>query len=217
MNLFAVQEISNAHSDSIWVAKFSPCGNYLATGGKDACLKVWKVRDLSDLNESNDENDTEYRRQDDYRQFKRPDLTLFETKPAWEFREHVQDIVDVCWSEPSEDEKDQIHILSCSFDCKVIQWSLQSDSSLPVQIFDHPDVPCQISFAPGIKDVFVSGCFDGIIRLWSLKKKQSMIFAEPTPHSNEKITSLCFSPDSKWLVIGLSTIGMGVVFEHQPY
>lgn len=43
LNLYAVQEI-HAHSDSIWVAKFSPCGNYLATGGKDACLKVWKVR-----------------------------------------------------------------------------------------------------------------------------------------------------------------------------
>ena len=44
MNLYAVQEIVHAHSDSIWVAKFSPCGNYLATGGKDAVLKIWKVR-----------------------------------------------------------------------------------------------------------------------------------------------------------------------------
>lgn len=43
LDLYAVQEIA-AHSDSIWVAKFSPCGNYLATGGKDAVLKVWKVR-----------------------------------------------------------------------------------------------------------------------------------------------------------------------------
>ena len=32
-----------AHTDSIWVAKFSPCGRYLATGGKDAVLKVWEV------------------------------------------------------------------------------------------------------------------------------------------------------------------------------
>ena len=53
MNLYAVQEIVQAHSDSIWVAKFSPCGNYLATGGKDAVLKIWKVKrrgsDISEL------------------------------------------------------------------------------------------------------------------------------------------------------------------------
>ena len=45
MDLYTVQTIPNAHSDSIWVAKFSHCGKYLATGGKDACLKVWRVRD----------------------------------------------------------------------------------------------------------------------------------------------------------------------------
>ena len=44
MNLYVVQEIVQAHSDSIWVAEFSPCGNFLATGGKDAVLKVWKVK-----------------------------------------------------------------------------------------------------------------------------------------------------------------------------
>jgi len=32
-----------AHSDSIWVAKFSADGLFLATGGKDAVLKIWQV------------------------------------------------------------------------------------------------------------------------------------------------------------------------------
>ena len=31
------------HSDSIWISRFSPCGQYLATGGKDAILKIWEV------------------------------------------------------------------------------------------------------------------------------------------------------------------------------
>ena len=44
IRLFSIQKIDNAHSDSIWVAKFSHCGRYLATGGKDCCLKVWRVR-----------------------------------------------------------------------------------------------------------------------------------------------------------------------------
>ena len=41
-DLYLVQDV-RAHSDSIWVARFSPCGQYLATGGKDAVLKIWQV------------------------------------------------------------------------------------------------------------------------------------------------------------------------------
>ena len=33
-----------AHSDSIWVAKFSPDGQFLATGGKDSILKIWQMK-----------------------------------------------------------------------------------------------------------------------------------------------------------------------------
>ena len=32
-----------AHQSCIWVADFSKDGKYLATGGKDGDLKVWKV------------------------------------------------------------------------------------------------------------------------------------------------------------------------------
>ena len=49
-DLYAVQEINRTHSDSIWVAKFSPCGSYFATGGKDACLKVWVVNYSKEAN-----------------------------------------------------------------------------------------------------------------------------------------------------------------------
>lgn len=55
LNLHVVQEITNAHSDSIWVAKFSPCGKYLATGGKDACLKVWRVKVVDEVEEKKGE------------------------------------------------------------------------------------------------------------------------------------------------------------------
>jgi WD40 repeat protein len=43
--LYLVQGI-RAHSDSIWVAKFSPDGQFLATGGKDAVLKIWQVNQV---------------------------------------------------------------------------------------------------------------------------------------------------------------------------
>ena len=58
----------------------------------------------------------------------------------------------------------------------------------------------------------MSGCLDGAIRLWSLKKK-APIDSDRT-HSNQKISSICFSPDSRWLVVGLATVGMCVLYEH---
>lgn len=58
LNLHVVQEIGNAHSDSIWVAKFSPCGKYLATGGKDACLKVWRVKGTKQTDDEEEGNET---------------------------------------------------------------------------------------------------------------------------------------------------------------
>ena len=35
-----VQDI-RAHQEPVWAAKFSPCGHFLATGGKDGILKIW--------------------------------------------------------------------------------------------------------------------------------------------------------------------------------
>ena len=142
-----------------------------------------------------------------------PDLSLFESVPAWEFREHAQDIIDVSWNDASLDPKKQNHLLSCSFDGRVILWNLQIENNLPVQIFEHPDVPSCISFAPGFQETFVSGCLDGAIRLWSVKKKEKPLSAEIT-HINEKIASLCFSPEGRWLVVGLATVGLFVLYEH---
>jgi WD40 repeat protein len=42
LDLFLVQDL-RPHSDSIVCAVFSSCGRYLATGGKDAVLKIWEV------------------------------------------------------------------------------------------------------------------------------------------------------------------------------
>ena len=36
---------------------------------------------------------------------KKLDMTLFETIPAYEFREHAQDIVDISWNGSREDSK----------------------------------------------------------------------------------------------------------------
>ena len=116
MNLYAVQEIVQAHSDSIWIAKFSPCGNFLATGGKDAVLKIWKVKKRgSDITELVRQQVT--------------DLFLFENVPKWELREHAEDIVDISWSLDLDERNEARYILSCSFDLKVILWDLKAENN----------------------------------------------------------------------------------------
>ena len=172
-----MQEIV-AHSDSIWVAKFSPCGNYLATGGKDACLKVWQVRQQPNSTNLLDENQSENNPTRQQQQnaaggggdSKQIDLSLFESFPTYEFREHANDIVDISWNDSSQNPKKENHILSCSLDSIVLLWSLQSETSVPIAFFNHDEVPTSISFAPFHQDTFVSGCLDGVIRLWHIKK-----------------------------------------------
>ena len=58
----------------------------------------------------------------------------------------------------------------------------------------------------------MSGCLDSSIRLWSIPKK-SVLMADKS-HTNEAITALSFSPDAKWLVAGLATVGMCVLYEN---
>ena len=60
------------------------------------------------------------------------DLTLFEPQPVCAFREHAQDIVDLSWQDSRRSQKDTDFILSCSFDNKVILWSLQSEHNQPI-------------------------------------------------------------------------------------
>ena len=84
---------------------------------------------------------------------------------------------------------------------------------MPIAFFTHDEVPTSISFAPCNQDTFVSGCLDGAVRLWHIKKPQKSIFADRV-QSNEKITTLCFSPDSKRLVVGLATVGICQIYTH---
>ncbi|XP_042455214.1 WD repeat-containing protein 44-like [Zingiber officinale] len=66
-----VQEIA-AHKGLIRTMKLSPCGMYLATGGEDSVVRVWKVRELDDLN--------------------------VEGVPLHEYFGHTSDILDLSWS-----------------------------------------------------------------------------------------------------------------------
>ena len=103
-------------------------------------------------------------------------VTLFKKEPQWEMKEHAHDIIDISWHVASK------MLLSCSFDQKVMLWSLEQGpdrrfSMSPLSVFEHPDVPSQICFFlvrdSKLSNYFVSGAIDGVLRVWSINKKSA--------------------------------------------
>jgi len=69
--VFQIQDISSC-TGAIWVMKFSVDGKYLATGGHDTIVRIWKVKDQRE--------------------------TFFEPTPIRTYSGHTGDILDLSWS-----------------------------------------------------------------------------------------------------------------------
>lgn len=57
-DLSMVQRL-RGHQSSVWVAKFSPCGRFLATAGQDTVLRVWRVAGAADVDAYRADDETE--------------------------------------------------------------------------------------------------------------------------------------------------------------
>uniref|UniRef100_A0A224XQF3 Putative chromatin assembly complex 1 subunit b/cac2 n=1 Tax=Panstrongylus lignarius TaxID=156445 RepID=A0A224XQF3_9HEMI len=95
------------HQKSVNVVKFSPSGEFLASGDDESYIIIWKQKtdyDITDLTEEEERQDS------------------LETKEQWiqvrVLRGHLNDIYDLCWS------PDSIHLISGSVDNSAIIWDL---------------------------------------------------------------------------------------------
>ena len=81
-------EIQNLQIDleEIWICKFRQDGKYLATAGKSGTLKIWETLSLDDSLE-------EYIKSGICGFFK-----FFKDYPFRIYKEHISDIIDICWS-----------------------------------------------------------------------------------------------------------------------
>lgn len=86
------------------------------------------------------------------------------------------------------------YLLSGSSDKQAILWSNEGDSLLS---FLHPDVVSSLAFIPNTQE-FLTGCYDGIIRRWSMK---GQLLQEWTS-SEATIETIALSPDGKWIACG---------------
>ena len=135
-----------AHQSQIWVAAFSPDGTYLATGGKDAVINVWKVLSLEDVND------------DPYQ--------MFHKVPHRIFKEHELDVLSIVWKVKNNNE-----FLSSSLDHKIILWSVNT-ADMALRVFDSPDVVSCLATHPEQTNIFFAGSLDKKFYTWDIREPE---------------------------------------------
>ncbi|KAJ6846350.1 WD repeat-containing protein 44-like [Iris pallida] len=218
--LYKEQDIS-AHDGAILTMKFSPDGEFLASGGEDGVVRVWKVMEC----ERRDEGDAlEYDASCIYfkvnhsselvplyaankekvklRSMRRtpdsacvvvpPEVFQILEKPVQEFHGHGGDVLDLSWSNDK-------YLLSSSVDKTVRLWRVGCSSCLSV--FVHNCYVTCVQFNPINEKYFISGSIDGKIRIWELSQHRVVDWTD----IRDMVSAVCYHPDGKAIVVGSTT------------
>lgn len=189
---FSINDNDNGQETCIWVAKFSYDGKYLATGNKSGTLKIWEIQSLSESIDSYQKNELG------------SFLKLFNEKEYRTYKEHKQDIIDIAWSE-----KNSNVLVTVSIDHTAILWDI--NELTPIRIHKHNGIVSCVSFYPveivvsiaGItnqNDVFITGCFDKIVRIWGTHSLEPVAYINVT----ELVTAISFFPEGNFIAMGSS-------------
>ncbi|KVI04598.1 G-protein beta WD-40 repeat-containing protein [Cynara cardunculus var. scolymus] len=201
--VFIGQDIQ-AHKGSILTMKFSLDGQYLASAGEDAVVRVWQVVedersndiDIPDVDPSclyftvNNLSELapltvakqKISMLKSLRKTKNSACIIFPPKvfrilekPVHEFHGHKGEVLDLSWS------RDNL-LLSSSVDQTVRLWRVGSDHC--VKVFPHSNYD---------EDYFVSGSIDGKVRTWSVSGCQVVDWIDV----REIVTAVAYSPNGK--------------------
>ncbi|XP_020248215.1 WD repeat-containing protein 44-like isoform X2 [Asparagus officinalis] len=217
--VFKGQEIKG-HDGAILTMKFNSTGEYLASAGEDAVVRVWKViecerREEGDIPE--DDPSCVYikvnynselaplfvdREKPKARRMKRtsdsacivvpPKEFRISDQPLHEFYGHDGDVLDLSWSKAK-------YLLSSSIDKTVRLWKVGCDSCL--KVFVHNNYVTCIQFNPNDENYFISGSIDGKIRIWGIREHLVVDWTD----IKDIITALCYRLDGKGIVAGSMT------------
>ncbi|KAI9113873.1 hypothetical protein K1719_015124 [Acacia pycnantha] len=201
--LYLGQEI-RAHEGLIWTMKFSPNGQFLASGGEDGVVRVWRVISMDTSSICFNAEDTttskvkqeiscSWRRKSNISFMALPNKVLqIEESPLQEFFGHTSDVLDLAWS-------DSNILLSSSMDKTVRLWQIGCDQCMGV--FHHNDYVTCIQVNPADKSYFISGSIDGKVRIWGLCEERVVDWADV----RDVITAVSYQPDGKGFVVGSIT------------
>ncbi|CAL0305287.1 unnamed protein product [Lupinus luteus] len=201
--LYIGQEI-RAHKGLIWTMKFSPNGKYLASGGEDGVVRIWRVvsLDTSSVCFSADDNIIREVKHDiscSQRKKSSPSLNVLpkkilqiEESPLQEFYGHSGDVLDLAWSNSDI-------LLSSSTDKTVRLWQIGCNECLSV--FHHRDYVTCIQFNPVDENYFISGSIDGKVRIWGVPEERVVDWA----NIRDVVSAISYQPDGKGFVVGTLT------------
>lgn len=206
-----------AHRGAVLAMKFSSDGEYLASGGEDGVVRVWKVMECSrpnavdipvddpsciyfGLNQNSELLLLDRRQFVDTGNLRRTtsdpafvviphEIFQLSENPLREFRGHSGEILDLAWS------NDNV-LLSSSTDKTVRLWKLGCDSF--IKIFLHTNYVTCIQFNPIDDRYFISGSIDGKTRIWAIAACRVVDWIDV----RHIVTAVCYRPDGKALVVG---------------
>ncbi|MCL7039239.1 hypothetical protein MKW94_023654 [Papaver nudicaule] len=190
------QEVE-AHKGFVWTMKFSPDGQFLASGGEDGVVRIWRVTSTIALEGGSKfvdrVKDTKHflgRKNSNPASVVIPKKVFkIEESPVQEFRGHTSDVLDICWSKSN-------CLLSSSKDNTVRLWQVGSDECR--QIFHHNNYVTCIQFNPVNDAYFISGSIDGKVRIWGVSEKRVVDWADV----RDIVTAICYQPNGKGFIVG---------------
>lgn len=219
-SLYTGQEFL-AHEGSILTMKFSLDGRYLASGGEDGTVRVWKVIEDERLDgfdvQDTDPSclyftinhlsqlipiDVDKEKIDKAKSLRKSsDLTcvvlppkvfrLLE-KPLHEFQGHSSEVLDLSWSRNG-------FLLSSSVDKTVRLWQVGIDRCL--RVFSHNNYVTSVAFNPVDDNYFISGSIDGKVRTWEVRRCRVVDYTD----IREIVSAVCYCPDGKGGIVGTMT------------
>ncbi|KAG4391623.1 hypothetical protein GLYMA_05G220000v4 [Glycine max] len=216
-SLYTEQEFK-AHKGVILTMKFSLDGKYLASGGEDGMVRVWKVVEderSSELDILDDDASNIYFKINNFscvapldvdkeklvktEKLRRsseatcvivpPKTFRISSKPLHEFQGHSGDILDLAWSKRG-------FLLSSSVDKTVRLWHVGIDRCL--RVFSHNNYVTCVNFNPVNDNFFISGSIDGKVRIWEVVHCRVSDYID----IREIVTAVCFRPDGKGTIVG---------------
>ncbi|XP_027942673.1 WD repeat-containing protein 44-like [Vigna unguiculata] len=201
--LYIGQEI-RAHEGLIWTMKFSPNGQYLASGGEDGVIRIWRVTSLNTSSicfNAEDSAVSKVKHGSSGSQQKHSSQSFVvlpnkilkvEESPLHEFCGHTSDVLDLAWSNSDT-------LLSSSSDKTVRLWKIGCNECL--RVFHHKDYVTCIQFNPVDENFFISGCIDGKVRIWGIHEERVVDWAD----IRDVISAISYRPDGQGFVVGSLT------------
>nr|UNY85583.1 WD40-containting protein [Zea mays] len=211
-------QVIKGHDGAILAMKFSPDGQFLATGGEDGVVRVWGVAQSEDCKIPMDDPSCVYLKAhrhsglgpvdaDNEKKCKVKGVkqsadsacvviptVVFQIskQPLHEFRGHSGDVLNLSWSNNK-------HLLSASTDKTVRLWEIGSANCITV--FPHSNFVTCVQFNPTNENQFISGSIDGKIRVWDIPRCSVIDWVD----IRDIITAVCYRPDGKGAVVGTIT------------